>query len=71
MLRTFQKSMSGETNSLTKVFTDLTLHEKRVLYPIVVIIILMGVYPDPILSISESAVNNLLNLVNDSIASLK
>lgn len=71
MLRTFQKSMSGETNSLTKVFTDLTLHEKRVLYPIVVIIILMGVYPDPILSISESAVNNLLSLFSDSIASLK
>ena len=71
MLRTFQKSMSGEVNSLTKVFTDLTLHEKRILYPIVVIIILMGVYPDPILSISESAVNNLLSLFSDSIASLK
>lgn len=71
MLRTFQKSMSGETNSLTKTFADLTQHEKRVLYPIVALIILLGIYPDPVLSISESAVNNLLTLFSDSITSLK
>ena len=71
MLRTFQKSMSGETNNLTKSFTDLTQHEKMVLYPIVVIIILMGIYPAPILSISEVAVNNLLVLFSESTASLK
>jgi NADH-quinone oxidoreductase subunit M len=71
MLRTFQKSMSGEVNGVTKNFTDLTRHEKQVLYPIVAIIILMGVYPDPILSISESAVNNLLTIFSDSVASLK
>lgn len=71
MLRTFQKSMSGETNDVTKTFVDLTDHEKMVLYPIVVIIIVMGIYPDPILSISESAVNNLLVLFTDSAASLK
>ena len=71
MLRTFQKSMSGETNGITKSFVDLTDHEKRVLYPIVVIIVLIGVYPDPILSISESAVNNLLTIFSDSTASLK
>ena len=71
MLRTFQKSMSGETNSVTKSFIDLTDHEKRVLYPIVVIIVLMGIYPSPILSISELAVNNLLSLFSESIASIK
>lgn len=71
MLRTFQKSMSGEVNDVTKNFIDLTRHEKQVLYPIVVIIVLIGVYPDPILSISESAVNNLLTLFSDSTASLK
>ncbi len=71
MLRTFQKSMSGETNSVTKNFVDLTNHEKRILYPIVVIIVVMGIYPAPILSISESAVNNLLTLFSDSTALLK
>ena len=71
MLTTFQKSMSGETNGVTKTFTDLTDHEKMILYPVVVIIIVMGIYPDPILSISESAVNNLLVLFSESTASLK
>ena len=63
--------MSGEVNSVTKNFIDLTRHEKQVLYPIVALIVLMGVYPDPILSISEMAVNNLLTLFSDSTASLK
>lgn len=71
MLRTFQKSMSGEVNAVTKSFIDLTDHEKRVLYPIVVIIVLMGIYPSPVLSISETAVNNLLSLFSESIASIK
>lgn len=62
MLRTFQKSMSGDVNSLTASFTDLTLIEKAVLYPIALLIILIGVYPAPILSISEPAVVKLLEL---------
>lgn len=62
MLRTFQKSMSGEPNALTSSFVDLTWNEKAVLYPIVLLIIVIGVYPAPILSISESAVAKLLEL---------
>lgn len=71
MLRTFQKSMSGEANNLTRTFTDLTGHEKIILYPMVVIIILMGVYPGPILNISEAAVNDLLSVFSNSTALLK
>jgi NADH-quinone oxidoreductase subunit M len=62
MLKTFQKSMSGEVNALTASFTDLKWNEKAVLYPIVMLIILIGVYPAPILSISEEAVAKLLEL---------
>lgn len=62
MLRTFQKSMSGETNALTASFADLTWNEKAVLYPIALLIIVIGVYPAPILSISESAVVKLMEL---------
>ena len=62
MLRTFQKSMSGEANSLTASFTDLTWNEKAVLYPIALLIVLIGVYPAPILAISEPAVAKLLEL---------
>jgi NADH-quinone oxidoreductase subunit M len=71
MLRTFQQSMSGEVNSRTKGFTDLTIHEKVVLYPVVVLIIIIGVYPAPILGISESAVNNLLEIYSNYSALVK
>ncbi len=71
MLRTFQKSMSGETNAITSTFTDLTYHERLVLYPVVILVIVIGIYPGPLLDISEAAVKNLLSLYPDLSASLK
>jgi NADH-quinone oxidoreductase subunit M len=64
MLRTFQKSMSGEANSRTASFLDLTGQEKLVLYPVVLLIIVIGIYPAPLLEISESAVNALLQSIS-------
>jgi NADH-quinone oxidoreductase subunit M len=64
MFRAYQRSMLGESNSLTRVFVDLSRREKIVLYPIVVLIIVIGIYPSPVLSISESAVTNLLQIVS-------
>lgn len=63
MLRNFQATMLGETNAVTKIFADLDRQEKWVLYPIVVAVILIGVYPAPLLNISEGAVNDLLKIV--------
>jgi NADH-quinone oxidoreductase subunit M len=71
MLKTFQKSMSGETTAATNGFTDLTGHEKLVLYPMVILILLIGVYPAPLLQISESAVANLLEIYSNFSASVK
>ena len=71
MLRTFQKSMSGEVNNLTSGFADLTTEEKWVLYPVVVLIILIGIYPAPILELSEPAVTNLLKVYSNLSASVK
>jgi len=71
MLVTFQKSMSGETNAKTATFTDLTTQEKWVLYPIVLLILLIGIYPAPLLHISEPAVQALLQSLTDATASLK
>jgi NADH-quinone oxidoreductase subunit M len=71
MLKAFQKSMSGETNAVTASVTDLTNHERWVLYPVVVLVILIGIYPGPLLDISEAAVKNLLSLYPDLSASLK
>lgn len=71
MLRTFQKSMSGDVNSTTANFTDLTGHEKLVLYPVVILILAIGIYPAPLLTISESAVTNLLEIYSNFSASVK
>lgn len=60
MLRSFQMVMLGETNQLTEGFQDLKLSEKAVLIPIVALILLIGVYPEPFLQISEPAVKALL-----------
>jgi NADH-quinone oxidoreductase subunit M len=62
MLRSYQGVMLGETNSVTKAFPDLTFNEKAVLIPIVILVIAMGVYPKPILDISEPAVAKLVSL---------
>jgi NADH-quinone oxidoreductase subunit M len=71
MLNTFQKSMLGETNGVTALLTDLSSQEKLVLFPVVILVILIGVYPTPLLSISEAAVSNLLSLYSDLSASVK
>jgi NADH-quinone oxidoreductase subunit M len=71
MLRMFQRTMLGEVNSYTAEFADLTTQEKIVLYPVVVLIILIGIYPAPLLALSEPAVNNLVQLISDFTASAK
>lgn len=63
MLRSFQLTMLGENNAVTKGFTDLDRVEKWVLYPIVIMVVLIGVYPAPLMKISEAAVDNLLSII--------
>jgi NADH-quinone oxidoreductase subunit M len=65
MLRGFQNTVLGETNAVTKGFVDLDTTEKLILYPIVVMIILIGIYPAPILKISEAAVDNLFTMLSN------
>src|ERR1700712_1105837 len=65
MLRMYKGVMQGETNTLTATFTDISGSEVWVLGIICLLIIVIGVYPQPILHISEAAVQNLTNLVHD------
>lgn len=67
MLRMYQKVMLGEVNIRTSAFKDLDATEKSVLIIISILIIFIGVYPQPVLNISESAVINLLDQVNQKI----
>jgi NADH-quinone oxidoreductase subunit M len=52
--------MSGEQNALTTGVPDLISGEKWVLYPIVLLVLFIGVYPAPILDITEPAVDQLM-----------
>jgi len=68
MLRLYKNVMQGETNSLTATFTDITTSEKVVLGVICLFIIVVGVYPQPVMHLTEAAVTNLMNSVNVKIA---
>lgn len=65
MLVSFQKAMSGEVQPALAAFTDLTTGEKVVLYPVVILIILIGIYPAPLMQLSEPAVTALVNTFSD------
>lgn len=67
MLRMYQKVMLGVVNERTSAFADLDNTEKAVLLVICGLIIVIGVYPQPILHISEAAITNLLEQVNQKI----
>ncbi|WP_432712340.1 complex I subunit 4 family protein [Pedobacter sp.] len=70
MLRMYQNIMLGETNKLTSTFTDIKGSEKVVLYIICALIIVLGVYPKPILHLSEAAVQQLIEQVNLKLTSV-
>jgi NADH-quinone oxidoreductase subunit M len=63
MLRSYQAIMLGETNAVTSTFTSLTGNEKTVLVILCAVIIAVGVYPKPLLDISEPAVTKLVNSI--------
>ncbi|MBM3401711.1 MAG: NADH-quinone oxidoreductase subunit M [Bacteroidetes bacterium] len=67
MLSMYQKVMLGPVHSSTAVINDLDGTEKAVLFVISILVIFIGIYPQPILNISEAAVVNLLEQVNQKI----
>jgi NADH-quinone oxidoreductase subunit M len=71
LLRSFQHMMLGESPSDAASFPDLTTHEKIVLYPIVLLVMVIGIHPGPLLQLSEAAVNNLLVIFVDFSATVK
>ncbi len=61
MLRAYQRSMLGETSTWTDSFSDITMAEKTVLIPIVIMVIVIGVCPNLFLRVSEPAIMKLLS----------
>jgi NADH-quinone oxidoreductase subunit M len=71
MLRMYQQVMLGKTNDLTIGFEDIKGSETLVLGIICALIIVLGVYPKPILHLSEASVQQLLEQVNQKLTSVK
>ena len=70
MFRMYQNIMLGKTNDLTIGFTDIKGSEKVVLYVICALIIALGVYPKPILHLSEASVQQLIEQVTQKLTSV-
>lgn len=70
MLRMYQKVMLGSQEGNTIIFTDVKGVEYLVLGIICVLVIAIGVYPNPVLHISEASVNNLIDLLRSKYQSL-
>jgi NADH-quinone oxidoreductase subunit M len=63
-LRLIQKSMFGNVSRITKEFEDLTSAEKLVLVPLVILVLLGGIFPQAILAYSAESVEKLTQLLN-------
>ena len=71
MLRMYKQIMQGESNSLTASILDVSGSEKIFLITICALIILIGVYPEPLQHLSEASVTNLIEQVNQKLISAK
>jgi NADH-quinone oxidoreductase subunit M len=62
MLKMFQTSMLGETN--TKIFSDITLNEGISLTVIVAVLFFFGFYPKPIIDLITPSLESILVSIN-------
>jgi|JI8StandDraft_2_1071088.scaffolds.fasta_scaffold10183_5 NADH-quinone oxidoreductase subunit M len=60
MLRSFQAMMLGPENSATAHFAPLTKHETILLTIVVILVVGLGIFSDPILQLSNNAIDSLL-----------
>jgi NADH-quinone oxidoreductase subunit M len=70
MLRMYQKVMLGSTEGNSVIFADISGVEYLVIAVVCVFVIAIGVYPNPILHLSEASVKNLLEIVQSKVQSI-
>jgi len=71
MLRLYKQIMQGEPTALTASFADVSGSEKTVLIIICALVVIIGIYPQPLLHLSEASVSNLIEQVNQKLISAK
>jgi NADH-quinone oxidoreductase subunit M len=70
LLRMYQRVMLGNTNELTIKFADIDAGERTVLCVVCALVIFIGIYPKPLLELSEPTVSSLIESVNNKIQSM-
>lgn len=66
MLNAYRLSMLGESTRGSAVFTDLSASEKWTLFPVVALVIVLGVYPEIIMNIVEPSVKALHDVLTNA-----
>ena len=68
MFRMYQRIMLGQTSEATLAFTEIHGSEKVVLVIVCALVLFIGVYPQPLLDISNASAKSLIDFVNNRIA---
>jgi len=63
-LNMIQRVFFGNTNALTEKGKDIRLNEKLVLAAIVVLILIVGIYPKPVLDLTKETVETIITKMN-------
>jgi NADH-quinone oxidoreductase subunit M len=63
-LNMIQKIFFGNTNTVTETTRDIYMNERLVLGVLVIVIVVLGVYPQPLLNLGSSFVEGLLKTIN-------
>ena len=63
-LNMIQKVFYGNTSALTTTARDIFINEKLVLGMIVIMILVLGVYPQPLLNVTNGFVDSILKEAN-------
>jgi NADH-quinone oxidoreductase subunit M len=63
-LNMIQKIFFGNTNTLTATTRDIFINERMMLGVLVIVIVVLGVYPQPLLNLGNSFVEGLMKTVN-------
>jgi NADH-quinone oxidoreductase subunit M len=67
MLRMYKKVMQGETNALTATFTDISGSEQIAMVILCALILFIGIYPQPIMHISEAAADKMMIIIQSKL----
>ena len=61
MLAMVQKTFYGKTNALTEQVSKISAGQRIVLFVLVIAILFLGIYPEPVIHLTQSTVTNILD----------